>query len=91
MGFAALSCLMYQVRYFKNFYQNLTTYIFHWIPKGLYYDMIDDRNDFLFNQSAVHDEVSGYTNQEFFNAFRSNITTLQGYRDNLLQLNNNNQ
>ncbi len=41
---------------------------FHWIPKGLMYDLMDTRNDFLFNPSAVHDEVSGFTLQQIFNA-----------------------
>lgn len=39
----------------------------------------------------VNDSVSGYTNQQMFNAFNSNITNLSGYRTNLLQQNGNNQ
>lgn len=64
---------------------------FYWIPQGVFYDLNDNRNDFQFNPSMVNDNVSGYTNQQMFNAFNSNITDLQGYRTNLLQQNGNNQ
>lgn len=64
---------------------------FHWIPQGLYYDMVDNRNDIFFNPAAVNDNVLGYTNQQMFNAFQSTIFTLQDYRVNLLQHNGNNQ
>jgi hypothetical protein len=60
---------------------------FHWIPVGLYYDMMDIRNE----NSPVIDQVSGYTNQQFFNAFSSSITSLGSYKTNLLQQNGNNQ
>ncbi len=63
---------------------------FHWIPQGLFYDLNDNRNDNLFNQQAVTDQVTGYTNAQMFSAFQSTIYTLQNYRVRLLQINNNN-
>ena len=60
---------------------------FHWIPKGLYYDLLDTRNE----NNPVVDQVSAYTNQQFFNAFNSNITSPGAYRQNLLTQNGNNQ
>lgn len=35
------------------------------------------------------DQVSGYTNQQMFNAFQSSIFTLQDYRVRLLQTTTN--
>lgn len=75
----------------ENFDPHYTSDVFHWIPKGLYYDMMDTRNDIQFNPLMVDDEVSGYTNQQFFNAFGSSIKDLPAYKQNLLQQNNNNQ
>lgn len=75
----------------EDFDPYLTIDPFHWIPKGLFYDFMDNRNDFLFNPAMVKDEVSGYTIQQIFAAYQSDITTLQQYRDRLLQQNNNNQ
>ena len=63
---------------------------FYWIPQGLFYDLNDNRNDNLFNQQAVTDQVTGYTNAQMFSAFQSSILTLQNYRVKLLQINNNN-
>lgn len=67
---------------------------FRWIPQGLFYDLYDNRNDFTATTSPrvfLDDQVSGYTIGQMFNAFNSGITTLQGYRANLLNLNSNNQ
>lgn len=77
----------------ENFDPNLSTYPFKWIPKGLFYDLIDARNDLTAIPSFlnINDQVAGYTNQQFFNAFSSSITTLGAYRQNLLQQNPNNQ
>lgn len=57
---------------------------FRWIPQGLYYDLIDDRNDQAFGRVNLNDVVLGYTNQQFFNALDNDITTLQDYRVRLL-------
>ena len=77
----------------ENFDPNSATDHFKWIPTGLYYDMIDTRNDKTAIPSYLNidDQVSGYTNQKFFNAFSSSITTLAGYKTNLLQQNGNSQ
>lgn len=69
----------------ENYDPNLSGYPFDWIPKGLYYDMIDTRNETIF---PVSDGVAGYTNQQLFNAFNSNITSLGAYRQNLPNINN---
>ena len=64
---------------------------FHWIPDGLYYDLMDNRNDRNFNPAAVIDNVLGYTNQQLFNALESDVKSLPAFRQRLLQQNNNNQ
>ena len=70
------------------FNPNLSADPFHWIPKGLYQDLRDANNE----TNPVADIVSGYyTNQRMFTAFSSSITTLQGYRTNLLSQNSNTQ
>jgi hypothetical protein len=72
----------------EDFSPSRITDPFHWIPQGLFYDMIDARNE----NSPVVDQVSGYyTNQKLFNAFSSSITTLGAYKTNLLNQNGNNQ
>jgi len=75
----------------ENFDPTFTSDPFHWIPKGLYYDLMDTRNDIQAIPRYINldDQVSGYTNQEFFSAFSSSIQTLQSYKQNLLQQNNN--
>jgi hypothetical protein len=77
----------------ENYDPHLTGYPFDWIPKGLFYDMMDTRNDInsVPRIVSINDQVTGYTNQQFFNAFSSNITDLTAYRQNLLQQNGNNQ
>lgn len=67
--------------------------VFRWIPQGIYYDMIDDRNDLTvpFPRVPINDEVLNYTNLQFFNALDADINTLPAYRVRLLQENGNNQ
>ncbi len=66
---------------------------FSWIPQGLYYDMIDNRNDRTVTGNIIYpdDNVFNYSNQQFFNAFTSNTSTVEAYRENLISLNLNNQ
>jgi hypothetical protein len=68
---------------------------FWWIPKGLYYDLIDNRNDLTANPLNVrvplNDNVTGYTNLQFFNALDGDINNLPAYRVRLLGENGNNQ
>ena len=75
----------------ENFSPYRTGDPFYWIPTGLFYDMFDTRNEQKATGGPVDDNVSGYTNQQFFNAFSSSISTLGSYRSNLLQQNGNNQ
>lgn len=77
----------------ENFDPNSSS-SFHWIPVGLFYDMMDTRNDKTVIPSFLNidDQVSGYyTNQNFFNAFSSSISSFSSYKTNLLQQNGNNQ
>lgn len=55
--------------------------------------MMDTRNDItaIPIYANIDDQVSGYTNAEFFNAFSSSIYTLADYKTNLLLQNGNNQ
>ena len=67
---------------------------FRWIPQGLYYDMIDDRNDLTAvvpPRVLIDDQVLNYTNLQFFNALDADINSLPAYRVRLLQENGNNQ
>ena len=66
---------------------------FKWIPQGLYYDIIDNRNDLTVPSPRVliNDQVDGYTNLQFFDALDNDILTLPAYRDRLLQESGNNQ
>ena len=66
---------------------------FWWIPQGLYYGLLDNRNDFnaVPQRVALGDNVVGYTNQQFFNALDDDINNLPTYRIRLLNENGNNQ
>lgn len=77
----------------ENFSPYRTEDPFHWIPTGLYYDMMDARNDATAIPRIVNidDQVSGYTNDQFYNAFSSSIYNLGSYKTNLLQQNSNRQ
>lgn len=78
----------------ENFNPNLTSDPFHWIPTGLFYDMMDARDDNTavpWSGVSIDDQVSGYTNEQFFNAFSASTTTLSSYKTNLLQQNGNSQ
>lgn len=78
----------------EDFSPNRPNDPFNWIPQGLYYDLVDDRND---NTAAspprvlINDNVVGYTNQQLFEAIDSDITNIPAYRQRLLNENNNNQ
>ncbi len=65
----------------------------HWIPYGLYYDLIDNRNDNLAvpRRVPIDEQVVGYTNQQMFNALDNDINNPADYRVRLLNENNNNQ
>lgn len=61
---------------------------FRWIPEGIYYDLFDNTNETTF---PITDCVSGYTNQQFFNALDNDVKSMPEFRSRLLQQNNNNQ
>lgn len=71
----------------ESFNPNLPSDPFKWIPQGLFHDLRDNTNE----ATPVLDQVSAYTNQQMFNAFQSDIFTLQDYRYKLLLQNGNNQ
>ena len=79
------------VNYLEDFSPFRTIDPFRWIPDGLYYDMIDNRNDAFASPLRVNinDAVSGYTNQQFFNALESDVKSIPAFRQRLLQQNNN--
>lgn len=77
----------------KYFYPNLSSDYFKWIPKGLFQDLRDNRNDLLAvpQRVAINDQVNGFTNQQMFNALQWDITTLAQYQVRFKQQNPNNQ
>lgn len=62
-----------------------------WIPQGLPYDLLDNRNDFGTNPALPVDNVLGYTVQQCFNALQADVRSVPAFRDRLLQQNGNNQ
>ncbi|MBS1758778.1 MAG: hypothetical protein JST23_01545 [Bacteroidetes bacterium] len=64
-----------------------------WIPYGLYYDFMDNRNDIFQSPifAYINDQVSGYTNQQISNALAADIETMQQFKSRLLLQNNNQQ
>lgn len=62
-----------------------------WLPIGLYYDLLDNRNDLVGTRIALDDQVSGYTNKQFFDALDGDIKSPQNFKQRLLLENNNNQ
>jgi len=75
----------------ENFNPNYTSDPFRWIPKGLYYDLLDTRNETKATGGPVDDYVLGFTNQQFFNAFSSSIKDVSSYKTNLISQNPGNQ
>ncbi|MBS4064382.1 MAG: hypothetical protein KGZ74_07460 [Chitinophagaceae bacterium] len=77
----------------EDFNPQRTNDPFRWIPQGLFYDLNDATNDN--NASPVRvpliDNVSNFTNSQFFNALDNDVFGLPGYRVRLLNENSNNQ
>lgn len=61
-----------------------------WIPVGILWDLHDPSNE-VRPPNAVHDQVSGFTNSQLFQAMASDVRSPQAYRNRLLQLNGNAQ
>lgn len=55
-----------------------------WIPEGIYFDMIDNRNDRNFDPVLPLDNVTGYSNLQLFNALDIDIRSMPQYRARLL-------
>ncbi|MDQ6608913.1 MAG: hypothetical protein M3Y85_03730 [Bacteroidota bacterium] len=81
------------INYLEDFSPFRTNDPFRWIPDGLYYDLIDNRNDAasIPLRVDIDDEVFGYTNQQLFNALDADVTSLIQYRIRFLNENGNNQ
>ena len=69
----------------ENYVAAYTPDPFHWIPKGLMYDLIDNGEPTAFTN--VNDLVSGYTIAQLFAALQSDVTTVAQYKARLLQQN----
>jgi hypothetical protein len=57
-----------------------------WLAKGLFYDMMDSGTEA--QQSNIFDDVSGFTNQQFYNALQNDVNSLAEYKTRFLQQNN---
>lgn len=66
---------------------NLGSDPFNWIPKGLMIDLMDNTP----NEFPMNDQVLGFSIQQIFNGFQSDVTTVQQYRSRFIQQNPNNQ
>jgi len=73
----------------ENFDPNWMLNLSRWMPLGVLHDLMDDRVES--NGESVNENVSGYTQQKFFNALQSDVISIPVYKDRLLQQNNNNQ
>jgi hypothetical protein len=76
----------------EDFNPSRTADPFRWIPQGLYYDLTDNRNDASAStppRVALNDNVSSYSNMQFFNALDLDVRSLQAYKTRLLLENNN--
>lgn len=76
----------------EDFNPNRTNDPFRWIPQGLMYDLMDDRNDnnAVPRRVPLDDQVNGYTIEQLFNALQADVTTLQAYHTRLISQTNNN-
>jgi hypothetical protein len=81
------------INYLEDFSPNRPIDPFRWIPNGVYYDLIDDRNDFIASPPRVliDDQVAGYTHLQLFNALDSDVFSMSGFRIRFLLENGFNQ
>jgi hypothetical protein len=56
----------------------------YWIPKGLFYDLIDPAVE-RFAENGVIDRVGGFTPGEIFSVFSKDIRDIRVFRDRLIQ------
>jgi hypothetical protein len=71
----------------ENFNPNRAQDKWRWIPQGLPYDLIDNRNDGF----PVIDNVNGFTINQCFNALQPDVVSIPAFRDRLLFQNGNAQ
>ncbi len=72
----------------ESFDPDLPTDVHRWIPEGLPYDLLDNRNDNFF---PIIDNVTGYTINQCYNALQTDIQSIPAFRDRLLLQNGNTQ
>lgn len=58
-----------------------------WLAKGLFYDMIDQIGNEP-TESSIVDNVSGFTNQQFYQALQNDVNSMSDYKAKFLQQNN---
>lgn len=75
----------------ESFNPNRAADVHRWIPKGLPYDLFDNRNDNLFIITQPNDNANGFTINQSFNALQSDVRSITAFRDRLLQQNGNAQ
>ena len=76
--------------FLENYNPNRTEDPNRWLPKGLMNDLMDGGIEPA-QSRILNDNVSGYTNAQFYNALTNDVRGMNSYRDKLLQQNNNNQ
>jgi hypothetical protein len=74
----------------ESFDPNLGADVHRWIPQGLPYDLLDNRNDLAFF-GAVNDNVTGYTINQCYDALQPEVQSIPAFRDRLLLNSGNNQ
>lgn len=67
----------------ENFNPNLSSDPFAWIPKGLMEDLMDNTP----GEQTVNDQVSGFTISQIFNAYQTNVTSVQQYKTTIINQN----
>lgn len=67
----------------ENFDPNQKVYPFYWIPTGLYYDLIDARNEI----SPIVDNISGYSVSQIAGYLLPSINSVSGLKDKMISIN----
>ena len=76
------------LNYLEGYNPNDANNPFRWIPEGIFYDLIDARNE---PSNPIIDGVSNFTNAQVWNALDADIRSMPQYRDRLIGENPNNQ
>ena len=67
--------------------RNVTLDPNRWLAKGLFYDMIDPAGNES-PASTIIDNVSGFTNQQFYQALQNDVNSMSDYKAKFLLQNN---